>query len=247
MGTRGTTFKYEAVGGYTWRLYATTGNHQYRVQVSNVNSIEVNSVYIYESTEYNVREVNIIDGVGNIVLEKQYGYIGNIDGIASGTITRVSGVGDDTINFTNSTHESNNPLWDETNNSLSFEKYSERLGLSTTEKIDACSFQFGVNESFSTPNLTEILNNYILPLYNAFMKYNPNGKFIVGMTTSAGNDTNGAGYNYGATRNTWKYLQNTYNFRKMYLEELQNKYTNLIIAPSHLYVDRYYGYSLETR
>ena len=81
------------------------------------------------------------------------------------------------------------------------------------------------------------------------MNDNPDCKFIVGLTTSAGNDVDGAGANYGASRDIWGYLRNTYNFRKMYLEELQNNvnYPNLIIAPSELLIDRYYGYGFSTR
>lgn len=251
LGTRGSAPHYEAVGGYTWKNYATEGANQYRIQVTGVTSINVGSVYAYSGTEYNIREVNITDGTGNLLLERSLGAAGNIDGVASGVITLVSGSGDSSINFTDSVREPNNPVWDSSLNDgvggLSFSKYRERLGLGSSEKIDAASFQFGVNESFGTPDLTSILNNYILPLYNAFIADNPNGKFIVGMTMSAGNDADGAGSNYGASRDTWKYLTNTYNFRKMYLEELQNQYPNLIIAPSQLEVDRYYGYAFSTR
>lgn len=247
LGTRGTTPHYEAVGGYTWSSYATEGAYQYRIQVTGVTSINVGAVYSYNDEQYNIREVNIVDGIGNLLLERTYGVAGSIDGISSGVITRVSGSGDDTVNFTNCVREPNNPVWDSDLGRLNFAKYRERLGLNSSEKIDAATFQFGVNESFGTPNLTTILDNNILPLYNAFMADNPNGKFIVGMTTSAGNDVNGSGSNYGASRNTWKYLVNTYNFRKMYLDELQNQYPNLIIAPSQLEVDRYYGYSFSSR
>lgn len=247
LGTRGTTPHYEAVGGYGWGSYATQGANQYRIQVTGVTSINVGAVYSYNNEQYNIREVNIVDGTGNLLLERPGGAAGNIDGVSSGVITRVSGSGDDTVNFTNCVREPNNPVWDSDLGGLNFAKYRERLGLSSSEKIDAATFQFGVNESLLTPNLTNILNNYILPLYNAFIADNPNGKFIVGMTTSAGNDVNGSGSNYGASRNTWKYLVNTYNFRKMYLEELQNKYPNLIISPSQLEVDRYYGYAFSSR
>ena len=254
LGTRGTNpnYHFEAVGGYGWKSYATEGNNQYRIQVTDVTSVNVGSVYSFDSTNYNIREVNITDGTGNLLLEREYGVAGSIDGVVSGTITYVSGSGDSSINFTNCVREPNNPLWDESLNSgnggLNFAKYRERLGLLSSEKIDAVSFQFGVNESLSgVPDLNSILENYIIPLYNAFVADNPSGKFIVGMTTSAGNDVNGAGINYGAARNTWQYLVNTYNFRKMYLERLQNQYTNLIIAPSQLELDRYYGYGFSSR
>ena len=254
LGTRGSGAKRcEAVGGWTWESYATAGVVGYRISVSGVTSINVGAIYTDGSHNFEVYEVNITEGTGNCLLGKHYTSSGALI-MPSGTLTLVSGSGDNTVPYTGAYQESVNPLWNDTTQQLDINQYKQMLVSlgqldSVSDKIDAVSFQFGVNESIGTPNFATILNNYIVPLYNLFVTDNPNCKFIVGLTTSAGNDVDGAGVNYGASRDTWKYLRNTYNFRKMYLEELQGNtnYPNLVIAPSQLLVDRYYGYALSTR
>ena len=144
LGTRGTTPRYEAVGGYTWWHYATSGANQYRIQITSVSSVNIGDKYAFNDEEYFIREVNIVYGSGNLLLERQYGKLGTIDSVTSGSITLVTGSGDGVINFTNSSKEPNNPLWDSSLNDgvggISFSKYRERLGLLSEEKIDAVSF-----------------------------------------------------------------------------------------------------------
>ena len=254
LGTRGTGQKRcEAVGGWTWANYATAGVTGYRIYVSGVSSMSVGAIYTDGTHNFEVYEVNISDGNGNCLLGRYFTNPGTLI-MPSGTLTKVSGSGDDSVPYTGAFQESVNPLWNDLINKLDLNHYKQTLVSlgqldSVSDKIDAVSFQFGVNESFGSPNLTTILNNYIIPLYNLFVDDNPNCKFIVGLTTSAGNDVDGAGANYGASRDIWGYLRNTYNFRKMYLEELQDNenYPNLIIAPSELLIDRYYGYNFSTR
>ena len=254
IGTHGTDqSRCEAVGGWTWASYATAGTQGFRIYVSGVTSIGLGAVYSDGSHNFAVYEVNISDGAGNCLIAPHYSNPGTLI-MPSGTLTKVSGIGDNTVPYTGAYKESVNPLWNDTTNQLDITQYKQmlvNLGQmgSVSEKIDAVSFQFGVNESLGTPNLNTILNNYIIPLYNLFVSDNPNCKFIVGLTTSAGNDVDGAGANYGASRDTWQYLKNTYNFRKMYLEQLQDNTNlpNLVIAPSQLQIDRYYGYAFSTR
>lgn len=254
LGTRGTGQKRcEAVGGWTWASYATAGVTGYRIYVSGVSSMSVGAIYTDGKHNFEVYEVNISDGNGNCLLGPYFTNPGTLI-MPSGTLSKVSGSGDNSVPYTDAFQESVNPLWNDSTNKLDLNHYKQTLVSlgqlnSVSDKIDAVSFQFGVNESLGSPNLITILNNYIIPLYNLFVNDNPDCKFIVGLTTSAGNDVDGAGANYGASRDIWGYLRNTYNFRKMYLEELQNNvnYPNLIIAPSELLIDRYYGYGFSTR
>lgn len=254
LGTRGSGQKRcEAVGGWTWASYATAGVTGYRINVSGVSSMSVGAIYTDGKHNFEVYEVNISDGNGNCLLGPHFTNSGTLI-MPSGTLSKVSGSGDNSVPYTDAFQESVNPLWNNLTNKLDLNHYKQTLVSlgqldSVSDKIDAVSFQFGVNESLGSPNLITILNNYIIPLYNLFVGDNPACKFIVGLTTSAGNDVDGAGANYGASRDTWGYLRNTYNFRKMYLEELQNNvnYPNLIIAPSELLIDRYYGYGFSTR
>ena len=246
LGTRGTACKYEAVGGYTWASYATTGPQGYRISVSGVTSLGVNSIYSDGSHVFEVAEVNLVDGIGNALLLRYYTNPGALI-MPSGTLTKVSGTGDDTIPYTDAFQESANPLWNDTTQQLDIAQYKEMIGLQQTDKIDAVSFQFGINDHSLGDNL-ELLMTYIDALYHCFVDDNPNCKFIIGLTTSAGNDFNGSGANYGASWPAISYLKHTYNIRKFYLT-LQNSvdYPNIRIAPISLEVDRYYGYAFSER
>lgn len=245
LGTRGTTNKYEAVGGYTWANYATSGEIAYRVSVSNITNVGLFSVYSDGSHNFEVIEVNLSNGEGNLLLRKHYTSYGAMT-LPSGTLTRVSGSGDNSIPYTDGFEESGNPLWNDTTQQLDITQYKEMIGLQQEDKIDAVSFQFGVNEA-ARSELDNILT-HIDSLYHCFVDDNPNCKFIIGLNTTSGNDVNGAGNNYGASFNTISYLENSYKIRQLYLT-LQNNadYPNIRIAPIGLEVDRYYGYAFSTR
>ena len=245
VGTKGTTYKYDAVGGYKWLDYATVGQTGYRASVSGVTSISLSAVYTDGVSNFEVIEVNIVDGVGNILLQSHYTHYGTLI-MPSGTLTKVSGGGDNTVTYTDAFEESANPLWNDTTQQLDAAQYKRLVGLQSTDKIDAVSFQFGVNDA-ANHDMDNILT-YIDSLYHCFVDDNPNCKFIIGLNTSAGNDVNGSGSNYGASFNWISYLEYSYKIRQLYMTLQNNQnYPNIRIAPINLQVDRYYGYNFGTR
>jgi len=245
QGTNGNTFGYEAVGGYRWEDYATAGRKAYRVFVTGVGSIDPGSKYTNNGYTWTIVEVNVTDGNGNLLITtfapQSYPDAPEING----TLTPVS-TGVD-ITYTNASLMGANPLWDNDTNQLDIALYKTRIGLSPTDKIDAVSFQFGINDSGLANDLTTLMT-YISDLYNAFIADNPLCKFIIGLTTSSGNDVNGSGANYGASNDYLTYLSNTYKIRQFYLTlQYSVQYPNIIIAPISLGLDRYYGYGLSER
>lgn len=251
VGTRGTSNKYDAVGGYGWSNYATEGEKCFRASVSGIASLSVGARYKdANNNAFEVKEVNMTDGNGNILLYKWYsnGQYGYSDlQLPSGTLSKISGSGDSSVPYTNAFKESTNPLWNATSNKLDVAQYKTLCGLANTDKIDAVSFQFGINDDDLADD-TEKLYSYIKALYNAFIGDNPSCKFIVGLTTTSGNTLNGCGANYGASSNWKSYQENVYKIRKYYLSLLDDStMPNLRIATPHLYLDRYYGYGFSTR
>lgn len=239
-GMKGTTPKYEAVGGYRWADYATAGRRAFRCQVSGVGAIALNSEYTNNGFTWTVVEVNVTSGTGNILITKND--VGGTDAPqTNGTLVPV-GSGD-SIPYTAATLEGANPLWNANTNSLDVALYRSRLGM--TGKIDAVSFQLGLNAA-ETPDAT--IKQYITALYDAFIADNPNCIFILGLVTSAGNTLDGYGANYGASYNAVNYLRDYYRERELYLS-LQNDahFTNLRIATPHLSLDRYFGYQFGVR
>lgn len=249
LGTKGSIKHYEAVGGYRWSSYATAGSTGFRIYVSGVSSMEIGAVYSDGSHTFEVYEVNITEGSGNCLLGTYYTNPGTLI-MPSGTLTKVSGSGDSTVPYTGAFQESVNPLWNDTTQQLDINQYKQTLVSlgqlsSINDKIDAVSFQFGINDNDLANNLTT-LHTHISNLYSCFIGDNPNCKFIIGLTTSSGNDVNGAGANYSPTYNWKTYLENTYKIRKYYLT-LLSEFPNIRLATPNLYLDRYYGYAFGTR
>lgn len=113
------------VGGWSWSSYTTAGEPAYRFAVSDVGSLEVNAVYSNNSGRYTIKEVNVTGTEGNILCS-----VDNISVIptTSGVLTKVSGNGDAEITFTSVTADAQNPLWDATNNKMSFIPYANEVG-----------------------------------------------------------------------------------------------------------------------
>jgi len=254
VGTRGTgDFHYDAVGGYTWRDYATSGRYCYRIFVEGVTALEVGATYDLNIDGTNVRfsiiEVNTSSGTGNVLLENGYGSRVP-DFPTSGTLTKVSGGGDDSVAFDNTGHsdggeQPNNPLWNSNTNQLDVALYKQRVGLQPTDKIDAVAFQFGGNDHAVA---LDIMQGYIIDLYNAFISDNPNCKFIIELPTVGGNTVNGAGTNYGAGFSVPQFKKDIYNINQLYLSLAVNAtYPNIRICTAALEIDRYYGYNLVNR
>lgn len=247
LGTRGTTKHYEAAGGYKWSNYATAGEAGFRISVSGVTSLQIGAVYSDGSHNFEILEVNITEGSGNCLLGQHYS--GTLI-MPTGTLTKVSGGGDDTVPYTDAFQESANPLWNDSTQELDIDQYKQMLVSigqlsAATDKIDAVSFQFGINDNTLIDN-PGTLRGYITDLYNLFVDDNPDCIFIVGLTTSSCNTVSGSGANYGATQNWKRYLENTYKIRKFYLSLLAD-FPNMRIATPNLSLDRYYGYPMGTR
>ena len=247
---------FQAVGGDTWSNYATRGEIAWRVYVSGITSLAINSVYTDATGKgFVIKEVNITNGAGNVLFMKSYnpsayGY-GDLQ-IPTGTMTKYSGAGDDSFTYSGGFVESANPLWNNETEMLDLGQYKQRLVdlgqlSSLQDKIDAVSFQFGINDRGLADNLPLLLS-YIEDLYNLFISDNPNCKFLIGLTTTSGNTLNGAGANYGASWNNATYAKQVFTIRDFYLS-LQNSVTfpNIRICAINPQVDRYYGYDFSSR
>ena len=250
LGTNGTApNKYEAIGGYRFADYATAGRKAYRCYVTGITSISIGATYSNNSFVWTIIEVNISGGSGNILVTK-YDTTSSTDSITltSGTLILVSGSGDASIPYTGAYLVGANPLWNEATAQLDIDLYKTRIGLSSSDVIDAVCFQFGINDNTLADDLPT-LATYISNLYNLFINDNANCVVILGMTTSAGNTQDGSGANYGAANYIKSYLENIYMLHQTYLSSYQGNvsYPNLHIAPIGLMVDRYYGYAFASR
>ena len=243
LGTRSTPpNNTESAGGYGFSDYATIGRNAYRVQVNGIGSLGIGARYTNNGYTWEVAEVNVTDGVGNILLV----WPNAILIVPAGVLVKVTGTGDDIINYTGAEKVPGNPLWNPTTDKLDIAYYrTQKLGLASNELLDAVTFRFGINDASVS---SEVLKKYIADLYTAFITDNPSCKLILHFPTTECNTANGAGVNYGASHLISVFVNNVFNFRKTLLEFDKNpNYPNILVSSSGLWIDRYYGYTMGQR
>lgn len=115
---------YFGVGGWTWKSYTTKGSPAYRFQVSGITSLSVGATYTSNGNTFTIQEVNVTEGEGNILCS-----VSSLTPApsASGTLTKTSGNGDDSISYSSVEEDSQNPLWDNDNDKMSFIPYANKV------------------------------------------------------------------------------------------------------------------------
>lgn len=184
----GSGIGWEGNGGWTWTSYATAGAAAFRFDVSGVVTVpSINSVYTNNGQTFTVAEVNITSGSGYIRC------LSTGSPLASGVLTKTSGGGDATINFSASTADAGNPFWN--NGALDFPNY---VNTYMGGQVDCIFFLLTWNGQ--TPHRTDfsaIINTAKILVDHIHTNY-PNCKMkIMGVQLPSLNG--GMGYNYGAT------------------------------------------------
>jgi len=188
---------YFGVGGWTWASYISKGSGgAFRFYVNNVNSLSIGATYTNNGFTYTVQEINVTGSDGNIRCTTSSN--ANVPE-TSGTLTKTSGDGDATITFTSFEVENANPLWDDTNNKMSFIPYVQNCGASTIDVVYTLltwNGQGSWKEYSGTQETDQIgyAKTFARTLHNEY----PNAKLkIIGLQMPS--ITGGLGYNYGAS------------------------------------------------
>lgn len=243
-GVAPTIYK-EATGGWHWGSYATEGTTMQRVQVTGVSGINVGAKYKDSSNNlFEIREVNITEGTGNILVKKSYqpSYGFHDLTIPSGSLTLVSGGGASSFSYTGGVNEAGNPFWN--NGAIDIAYYRNNKNIANP--FDMVIFQLGINNNTDI-NVTGRIQGYIDALYDAFIADNPNCIVVISCTPICTNDQSAIGASYGAQSKTWGigYALNEYKYRQLYnaLALDTDTYPSLKVVGTNLAVDRYYGYA----
>lgn len=183
--------KIEATGGWRWADYAGTTRAAFRFVVTGATNLSLNAVYSNNGYSYTIREINVTNGNGNILCN-----VSNSSQVpeSSGTLTRVSGSGQDTITFTSSSPDTQNPFWNSETNQLDFISYANEYCGGNIDVIYTECFGNG-----SSVWQTDFTNRfvYVKTFLDALHEQLPNCKMVIGgmwMPSRAG----GMGSNYGA-------------------------------------------------
>lgn len=183
---------YFGVGGWTWKDYTTKGRNAYRFEVSGVTSLSINAKYEHNGNTFTVMEINVTGGSGNILC--------SVDSLtpapsASGTLSKLSGNGDDSISFSSYSQDSANPLWDYENNKMTFIPYANKYADGNLDIVYTLLSWNGLSAGmtdFST--ILSMVKTFTDTLHAEF----PYAKLkIMGLQVPSVNG--GMGANYGAT------------------------------------------------
>lgn len=205
------------------------------------------AIYSNNGSQFFAYECYLSSGSGYIRLERTSGTNAPT---TSGTLTKVSGTGDSTINYSANYESSANAFWNPNTDLLDITNYRALLGMGST-KFDLVTIRLGINDSFGAIK-TETEQNQVITYYktliNAFLADNSATKFIVELPTTDGNTRGGWAVNYGAAFSKEDYQLNIWRLRELILSNFDNAAfnANVEVCATGCCVDRYYGYARVT-
>jgi len=247
LGTRGTLPDFhEGRAGCRWVDFTTVAADRdlYEFTISGVTVTPgFGSIYSNNGSNWKVEETNISAGSGTITCSK---YAGTNDPATSGNIAIISGTGDASIAFSSWTLISGNPFWDDINSRLDFQKYMSDNGF--TGNIDFCYIMLGINDNKSNlPALIIQIKDFIDALLSVTYGF-PACKIMLGLSPLGGDTLDGYATNYGAGIGWLSYEKLLRDLYLLMIQEFDKAAynANVSIVSSNLFVDRHYGYSLQS-
>lgn len=182
------------IGGWSWKTYTSIGSPTFRFYVSGVSSLSVGSIYSHRGYSYTVREVNVTDGVGNILCETESE---SNTPEESGVLVKTSGSGDATIDFTSFVVDTQNPLWDSTNGKMSFIPYANDVAGGQIDVVYTLLTWNGLKSGMTADDFEPILSQMKVFADTLHAEF-PDAKLkLLGQNPPSLNG--GMGGNYGAT------------------------------------------------
>lgn len=208
---KGSGIGWEGNGGWTWDSYATAGRAAYRFYVSGVvTDPGIGSVYTNNGQTFTVAEINITEGSGYIRC------LSSGSPTASGVLTKTSGAGDVTINYSSSQADAGNPFWNVETNQLDFPKY---VNTYMDGKCDCIFFLLTWNgQTANRTDFTSMINTAKVLIDHIHSVY-PNCKVkIMGIQVPSLNGGMGANYGAGGTgyADTFGMVKTALNMNKAY-------------------------------
>ena len=186
----------ESQSGWQWKDYATSGRSAYRFFVTNIGSYDLREGAVYSgdgTLKFTITEINLADGYFSCTYE------GSGTQPASGTLTKYSGDGSDSVAYDSYNIDSRNPFWDNVNDELDFTSYiTDYCG----GQLDVLVSYLGINDLFQSRTPAETITNYVLPFLRALHTQSPSTKVVL-CNLHIPSPDGGMGKTYGATARTY--------------------------------------------
>ena len=229
--------------GAEFSTFATQGSlTYYAFNVSGVSAVAIGSIFSNNGSQFTITEVYLNSGSGYLRCTKS----GANEPNTSGVLTKVSGTGDATINYSAFTIDPANQFWNTATNKLDIANYRNILGMGSA-KFDIVTFRLGVNESFGTvkseADRLQVIQ-YAKNLITSFLADNSATKIIIELPTTDGNTRGGWAANYGSSNPKEDYQLNVWRLRELIISTFDNgEYNaNVEVCATGCMVDRYYGF-----
>ena len=208
------TVGWEGNGGWTYDSYNTLGVRAVRFTVKDATDINIGAGYSINSFRFEITEINVTNGVGNIrgVFSYLTPYSSEFNNTAeSGTLTLVSGNGQNTITYTAWESEYYQPFWNNETNAFDIISYRDDY---CNGAIDVICTLLGVNSLIGGNPLMDVSNiiNTVKTFFNNVHAQLPNCK-ILASTIPLASHNGGIGANYGAWDNSGAYNANGFNHK----------------------------------
>lgn len=200
----------EAAGGWTWARFIRPTNMSWRIQVTGQTGIVRGDSYTISGTDGNIVKVQLVEenitaGTGNCLITLADGYSKFLP--TSGTLTKHSGSGASTIEYTDAVEEKSAPFYNAETSQIDFIQYANQY---CNGQIDVCivdltPYNYGCVGNDSLENVIADANEFLDALHRNF----PNCKVILhhffGCNTEYGTEYNG----------TFTYKSNSLSTRRM--------------------------------
>ena len=189
----------EATGGYTWNSYtstSTSGLYKFYFNSEHLPAtVNVGNTYTNNGRTFTVTEINIPtpDGGGYISCTS------NGNPTVSGTLTLVTGTGDATLTYYNTSYSGNPFLY---NGAIDIEQYADEY---CGGKINVVYTELFVNGTYAYNDDVTSMMDRMKAFVDMFRSAFPNCKIVLGMPYCP-DEKGGTGVNYNATGNfSWGY------------------------------------------
>ena len=248
MGTRGDVGKkHEGRSGWKYSDYAGNYRKLTKVIISGITNVPTfGSTYSNNGSTWLCQEVNVNAGTGYLKFEK----IGGVNEmLTSGTLLKISGSGDSSVNYNGASIDEGNPFYNPTTLTFDIQHYLTQTN-QTLGNGDWVFFQLGINDVFSIQTVSEAKDKVdsIMTDINSFISnihaFNSNIRIGFSITIPPANQ-DGFGANYGLGQLSELYKKTgLLELQSRLIETFDNdtsRANNIFLISSHANIDMFYN------
>jgi lysophospholipase L1-like esterase len=224
-GTQGDSIKQEGRSGWKISDFVTVGRTLYKYVVSGITIPPgIGTIYSDGTNQFTISEINITEGSGYFTASRTSG---TGTSTSSGTLTKISGTGDDSITYSSTSSISGNPFWNDSTSELDFAGYLTDNSI-TMASGDWIFIHLGINDVFNQTS-----DSALLPLIDTMvtqlralitnMRSAVSGlRVALCITIMPTPSQDGFGANYTTGQSLYRYLQNIRTWQKRMITEFDN-------------------------